>query len=239
VIVRFTVAVCVTAPLVPVIVNVVLPAATPTVVTVSVELPVPVTDPALNVPFAPVGSPLTLRFTAPPNPFTAPTFTVYVALLPGLTVCVPGVAPTVKSGCPVTVIVTVAVCVTPPLAVPVIVSVELPAATPTVVTVSVELPVPVTDPGLNVPFAPAGSPLTLKFTAPLNPFNAPTFTVYVALPPALTVCVPGVAPIVKSGVACPKGTIWIPLIGARGSPSFEAPGVAVSVNDVALIVNTT
>jgi len=76
VIVRFTVAVCATAPLVPVIVNVELPAVTPTVVTVSVELPVPVTDPALNVPFDPAGSPLTLKFTAPLNPFNAPTFTV-------------------------------------------------------------------------------------------------------------------------------------------------------------------
>jgi hypothetical protein len=60
----------------------------------------------------------------------------------------------------------------------VIVTVELPTAVPVVVvTVNVELPVPLTDVGLNVPVAPAGNPLTLRFTAPLNPFTAPTFTV--------------------------------------------------------------
>jgi hypothetical protein len=71
----------------------------------------------------------------------------------------------------------VPVWVTAPL-VPVIVSVELPAAAPVgVVTVSVELPDPVTAVGLNTPVAPVGSPLTLRFTVPLNPFIAPTVTV--------------------------------------------------------------
>jgi hypothetical protein len=35
------------------------------------------------------------------------------------------------------------------------------------------------------------------------------------------------------------GTIWIPLIGARGYASVETPGVAETVKAVALIVNTT
>jgi len=69
--------VCTSVPLLAVIVTVELPTVVPdVVVTVNVELPVPVTDVGLNVPVAPAGSPLTLRFTTPPNPFTAPTFTV-------------------------------------------------------------------------------------------------------------------------------------------------------------------
>jgi hypothetical protein len=76
VIVRFTVVVWLTPPLVPVMVNVELPATAPVVVIVSVELPAPVTDVGLNNPVTPVGSPLTLRLTAPLNPSTAPTLTV-------------------------------------------------------------------------------------------------------------------------------------------------------------------
>jgi hypothetical protein len=58
------------------------------------------------------------------------------------------------------------------------VSVELPAAVlAVVVAVSVELPVPLTDAGLNAAVVPVGKPLTLRFTAPLNPFSTPTLTV--------------------------------------------------------------
>src|ERR1700693_5412582 len=81
--VRFTVTVCVSPPLAPVIVSVELPAVAPVVVvTVSVELPAPLTDVGLNTPVAPVGNPLTLRFTTPLNPFTAPTVTAYVVFPP-------------------------------------------------------------------------------------------------------------------------------------------------------------
>jgi hypothetical protein len=65
--------------------------------------------------------------------------------------------------------VVVAVFVVAPL-VPVIVSVEEAAGVLLlVVTVSVELPAPVTVAGENVPVAPDGKPLTLKFTALLKP----------------------------------------------------------------------
>jgi hypothetical protein len=46
-----------------------------------------------------------------------------------------------------------------------------------VVTVSVELPVPVTVAGEKLGVAPAGSPLALNVTTPLNPFNAPMVAV--------------------------------------------------------------
>jgi hypothetical protein len=75
--VSVTVALCVSDPLLPVIVNVALPAGVLDVVfTVSVELFPGVIDVGLNVPVAPVGKPLTFRLTALLNPFSAPTLTV-------------------------------------------------------------------------------------------------------------------------------------------------------------------
>ena len=41
-----------------------------------------------------------------------------------------------------------------------------------VVTVNVEDPEPLTEAGLNVPVAPAGSPLTVSETTPLKPPDA-------------------------------------------------------------------
>src|SRR5579875_1126937 len=126
-----------------------------------------------------------------------------------------------------TVKLTVAVCVSVPL-VPVIVSVYVPAAVLLpVATVSVALP-------------PAGSPLTLSPTVPVNPFTAPVFTVYVVLLPAFTVCALGVPDKLKSGLGELNGTIWMPWTGARGYASVERPGVAVMVKpDTFGIVNTT
>jgi hypothetical protein len=76
-----------------------------------------------------------------------------------------------------TVRVTPAVCVRLPL-VPVMVTVDVPTGVvPLVVTVSVELPDPVTVAGTKLAVAPAGSPLALSVTTPLNPFNAPMLAV--------------------------------------------------------------
>lgn len=61
--------------------------------------------------------------------------------------------------------------------VPVIVSGKLPVAVEAlVVTVRVELP-EVRDAGLKVPVAPAGNPLTERFTVPLKPPVGVTVTV--------------------------------------------------------------
>src|SRR5580700_8268457 len=121
-----TVAVCVSEPLVPVIVKVALPVGVLlVVVTVSVEVPDPLTDEGENDGVAPLGSPLALRLTAPLNPLMAPTFTVYVAVPPGFTENELGAAETEKSGGPVTFSVTVAVWLCAPL-VPVIVTIPLP-----------------------------------------------------------------------------------------------------------------
>ena len=56
-----------------------------------------------------------------------------------------------------------------------------------VVTLMVdELPL-VTLVGLKLAFTPAGRPLALKLTLPENPFVPVTVTLYVVLPPAVTV----------------------------------------------------
>jgi hypothetical protein len=70
-------AVCVTLPLVPVIVSGWVPLAVVLVVlTVNVEVPEPVIVLGLKPDVAPVGSPLKLSVTTPPNPFSEPTVTV-------------------------------------------------------------------------------------------------------------------------------------------------------------------
>ena len=71
-----------------------------------------------------------------------------------------------------------------------------------VLAVRIELPEPVTEAGLKLALAPAGSPLvTLKLTVPVNPFTAPIVAVYVVLLPCVTLWEDGVAAMVKSGVA--------------------------------------
>jgi hypothetical protein len=123
---------------------------------------------------------------------------------------VPGLPAIVKSGgggCAFTTKLTVVVCVKLPL-VPLIVSVDVPTGVlPLVVTVSVDVPVPVTVAGEKPAVAPAGNPLTLSATAPVNPFNAPMLVVYVVALPTVTVRVLGLPDIVKSGVAVARGTI--------------------------------
>jgi hypothetical protein len=94
-----TVVVCVKIPLIPLIVNVDVPTGVlPVVVTVNVELPVPVTVAGEKLAVAPAGNPLALSVTIPPNPFRLPMLAVYVVALPTITVCVPGFADIVKSG---------------------------------------------------------------------------------------------------------------------------------------------
>ena len=61
-------------PLAPVIVNVYVPVGVElVVVTLSVDVPEVVIEAGLNVPVAPAGNPLTLRFTEPVKPLTAVT----------------------------------------------------------------------------------------------------------------------------------------------------------------------
>jgi hypothetical protein len=80
-----------------------------------------------------------------------------------------------------------------------------------VFTVSVEDPDPFTVLGLNPAVTPAGNPLILRPTIPLNPPSDPTFTVYVVPPPGATLCVEGVAETLKSEGIDPNGMISRPL----------------------------
>jgi hypothetical protein len=67
-----------------------------------------------------------------------------------------------------------------------------------VVTDIVELPPLVTDVGLNVAFAPVGSPLTLNATELAAPCVVAVLTEYDVPEPAVTVWLVGDAPIEKS-----------------------------------------
>ena len=67
-------------------------------------------------------------------------------------------------------------------------------------TVSVDDPEVAIDAGLNAAVTPAGNPVTLSATVPVNPFTAVTETAYVVLPPTETVCEAGDTAKLKFGV---------------------------------------
>lgn len=96
--------------------------------------------------------------------------------------------------------VTFAECDRVPL-VPVMVSVELPVGVEVAVAMlREEDPEVLMEAGLKVAVAPEGRPLALSAMDPVNPFCATAVTVYVVLPPVITVWELGVAEIVKSGL---------------------------------------
>ena len=68
------------------------------VVMVRVELPDPDTDAGLNDPVAPVGRPVTPKFTLPVNPAIAEMVAVKVVVPPTVTDCELGAAAIEKSG---------------------------------------------------------------------------------------------------------------------------------------------
>ena len=80
-------ALCWSAPLVPVTVKVEVPAATPNVVfTVRVEVPEPLNDGGFKIEVAPAGKPETARLITPVKPFLAVAVMLYDLLLPAVTV---------------------------------------------------------------------------------------------------------------------------------------------------------
>jgi hypothetical protein len=90
---------CVSCPLTPVIVSGYVPGATlAVVVTVSRAVPDAVTEAGANVAAAPCGSPATLSATTPEKPFTGETDASTMAVPPGASVWVPGLADKAKSG---------------------------------------------------------------------------------------------------------------------------------------------
>jgi len=100
-----------------------------------------------------------------------------VVLLPAATPADCGETAMVKSGVALTTRLTAAVWFKLPL-LPAIWRVEVPPGVEAVVvTVSVELPAPLIDVGLKLAVAPAGNPVRLSATVPLNPFTAVVDTV--------------------------------------------------------------
>jgi|SRR5689334_14073607 len=90
--------------------------------------------------------------------------------------------------------VTGAVCTTVPF-VPLMVRVKLDNGVGLEgATVSVDVPLlPVIVAGLKLVVVPAGAPVTVRATSPVNPLNAVLLTEYVVFPPMITACVAGVA----------------------------------------------
>jgi len=81
------------------------------VVTVTIDVPEPVTELGEKLAVVPVGTPFTLKLTLSPNPPLAVTVTWYDTLFPPLMLAEPGETPMAKSGddCDCTTSVTVAV----------------------------------------------------------------------------------------------------------------------------------
>ena len=89
---------CVSEPLVPVIVSVEDPTGVPgEAVTVIVEVPDPVTAVGLNLAVVPVGRPVTEKVTDALNPFAGVIVTSQLSLLACQTVCEVGEAAMLKS----------------------------------------------------------------------------------------------------------------------------------------------
>ena len=106
---------CVSAPLVPVIVIVNCPVGVePVVLTVRTEVPFPVTEGGLNEPVALAGNPVTDKATVPANALVPAIVTLYVVPEPWLIDCEAGVAVRLKSGVAVGVTVRVVEPVTVP-----------------------------------------------------------------------------------------------------------------------------
>ena len=92
-----------------------------------------------------------------------------------------------------------------------------------VVTVSVEEPDPVTEAGTNEAEAPEGRPFIEKLTVSVNPFSAPTETVYAALFPCVADCEDGEAEMEKFGAG------FTAIVRAGGWGSVK-PALSVTVS---------
>jgi hypothetical protein len=157
----------------------------------------------LNAAVTPLGKPEAENVTWPLKPFNGVMVMVLLPLVPCVMVTLFGEEDRLKFGeaAAFTVSATPVAWTVLPL-VPVIVMLKVPVGVVLpIVTVMVEEPEPVTEVGLKLALAPAGSPLVLNVTVPLNPLTDPTVAAYVVLLPCTTVREDGVAARVKSGVA--------------------------------------
>jgi hypothetical protein len=170
------------------------------------------------------GKPLALKVTALVKPPCADTLIDAVPSEPGGTVTAAGLALILKFGVPAepTVSATVVVLVNAPET-PVMATVAVAAAA-LLAAVNVTV-VPLDElAGAKLAVTPAGSPLALKFTVPLNPLDGVTLITDVTEPPAVTLAAAGAAPKVKFAAA-PAVTVRL-IVAVRVRP----PPVPVTVS---------
>jgi hypothetical protein len=202
--VRPTVAPCVSPPPIPVTVIVAAPSVAALDAARVRTLLAPVAGLVLKLAVTPAGSPLALNVTPPVNPPLRVTVIVLVPLTPRATVRLAGDEDRAKSGVAgwLTVRLIGVVRVKPP-PVPVIVTAAAPSvAVLDAVNVSTLLS-PVAEGGAKLAVTPAGSPLALNVTPPVNPPLRVIAIVFVPLAPRLTVRLAGLAASAKFGVAGP------------------------------------
>ena len=192
---------CNRLPLAPCRFTLKLPAGAPVeVVMVSTELPAPLTEGGKKETPTPAGKPLDVKFTEPVNPLSAPTVMVEVAEPPPeATTTAGGETDNVKSGVAM-VRVTVVECRRLALAPCTVIGYIPPAVDEEAVSVSVVVPEPATEAGANAAVTPAGMPLAVKLTAPLNAFMPDTVILDITELPTLVLTDAGDADSVKSGV---------------------------------------
>jgi hypothetical protein len=195
--VRVSVAVWVSVPLTPVTVIVAAPSVA-VLEAVKVRVLVLVVEAGLKAAVTPAGNPLALSATAPVNPPDGVTVIVLVPVAPRVTAAL--VPAKVKLGVwtAVTVKAMVAVCVSVPLT-PVTVIVAAPSVA-VLDAVKVRVLVPVVEAGLKAAVTPAGNPLAVKATAPVNPPEGVTVRTLELVAPCATETLAGLAAKVKLGV---------------------------------------
>jgi hypothetical protein len=198
--VRFTVAVCVRLPDVPVMVTAVGPPVVAVLLAVSVRTLVVEVLVGLNAAVTPGGRvEVTAKLTVSLKPFVGFTVIVLVLLLPCTTLTVLGAAESVKFGGGVTVKATVAVSSTVP-EMPVTVTVVGPPVVAEPLAVRVKVLVLLVLVGLNDAVTPLGKvEVTAKLTLPVKPPVGFTVIVLVFSPPWATLTEVGSADSVKPG----------------------------------------
>ena len=102
-------------------------------------------------------------------------------------------------------------------------------------TVKTEVPAPFTVAGLKVAVVPAGRPVTLNVTVPLNPNTDATFAAYLVLFPFTTVSDAGDAVSVKPETFTTTEVVWVtlPLVPVIVTV-YEPSGVALVVATVSV-----
>jgi len=201
--VRAIVVFLVRPPPVPVMVTVEEPDGVPLGTGIVSTLLFPVVEGGLKLGVTPAGNPLALKATLPVNPPVRVIVIVLIPLAPGLIVRLAGLAEIVKFGgaSGLTVRLMGMLCVIPPPT-PVTVTVAGPVVAVLDAAKVRELEFPVAEAGLKVGVTPAGNPLALNVTLPVNPPVRVIAIETVPLAPWSIARLVGVAASEKSGTGC-------------------------------------